>query len=65
MGLRIMQSRAGMIGGTLAIERNAGGGTSVTVAAPNRTVRHKTEPPSCPQKIRRPKNGCSSLTTTR
>jgi two-component system, LuxR family, sensor kinase FixL len=39
MGLRIMQSRAGMIGGTLAIERNAVGGTSVTVAAPNGTAR--------------------------
>jgi PAS domain S-box-containing protein len=35
MGLRIMQSRAGMIGGTLAIGRNAGGGTSVTVTARN------------------------------
>jgi two-component system, LuxR family, sensor kinase FixL len=32
MGLRIMQSRAGMIGGTLAIERNTAGGTTVTVA---------------------------------
>ncbi|HEV2436712.1 MAG TPA: PAS domain S-box protein [Verrucomicrobiae bacterium] len=42
MGLRIMRSRAGMIGGTLAIERNAVGGTSVTVAAPNGTVRQKT-----------------------
>ncbi len=42
MGLRIMQSRAGMIGGTLAIGRNAAGGTSVTVAAPNGTVRLKT-----------------------
>jgi len=42
MGLRIMQSRAGMIGGTLAIERNAVGGTSVTVAAPNGIVRQKT-----------------------
>ncbi|MGH7992305.1 MAG: PAS domain S-box protein [Limisphaerales bacterium] len=42
MGLRIMQSRAGMIGGTLAIERNAAGGTRVTVAAPNGTVRQKT-----------------------
>lgn len=42
MGLRIMQSRAGMIGGTLAIERNAAGGTSVTVAAPNGTIRPKT-----------------------
>jgi nitrate/nitrite-specific signal transduction histidine kinase len=37
-----MQSRAGMIGGTLAIERNAVGGTSVTVAAPSRIVRQKT-----------------------
>ena len=42
MGLRIMQSRAGMIGGTLAIERNAVGGTSVTVAAPSGIVRQKT-----------------------
>ena len=42
MGLRIMQSRAGMIGGTLAIERNAAGGTSVTVAAPGRIARQKT-----------------------
>ncbi len=42
MGLRIMQSRAGMIGGTLAIERNATGGTSVTVAAPGGTARQKT-----------------------
>ena len=33
MGLRIMQSRAGMIGGTLNVERNAAGGTSVTVTA--------------------------------
>lgn len=44
MGLRIMQSRAGMIGGTLAIERNAAGGTSVTVAAPNSITRQKTNP---------------------
>jgi len=35
MGLRIMQSRAGMIGGTLTIERNAAGGTSVFCSAPN------------------------------
>ncbi len=42
MGLRIMQSRAGMIGGTLAIERNAVGGASVTVMAPNGTARQKT-----------------------
>jgi PAS domain S-box-containing protein len=42
MGLQIMQSRAGMIGGTLTIERNAVGGTSVTVAAPIGTARQKT-----------------------
>jgi two-component system sensor kinase FixL len=42
MGLQIMQSRAGMIGGTLAIERNAVGGTSVTVVAQNGTARQKT-----------------------
>lgn len=30
MGLRIMQSRASMIGGTLSVERNAAGGTTVT-----------------------------------
>jgi len=35
MGLRIMQFRTGMIGGTLTIERNAGGGTSVICSAPN------------------------------
>ena len=40
MGLRIMQSRTGMIGGTLTIERNAGGGTSVICSAPN----HSTPP---------------------
>ena len=34
MGLRIMQSRAGMIGGTIAIEPNTGGGTNVTCAMP-------------------------------
>ena len=44
MGLRIMQSRAGMIGGTLTIERNAGGGTSVIVAAPNGIRRQKRTP---------------------
>ena len=38
MGLRIMQSRTGMIGGTLTIERNAGGGTSVICSAPNNSV---------------------------
>jgi two-component system CheB/CheR fusion protein len=44
MGLRIMQSRAGMIGGTLAFERNADGGASVTVTAPTATDRQKTSP---------------------
>jgi PAS domain S-box-containing protein len=34
MGLRIMQSRIGMVGGTLVIERNPGGGTSVAGTAP-------------------------------
>ncbi len=41
MGLRIMQSRMGMIGGTLAIERNAGGGASVICSAP-----YNSTPPS-------------------
>ncbi|MGD0744341.1 MAG: PAS domain S-box protein [Verrucomicrobiota bacterium] len=35
MGLRIMRLRTGMIGGTLTIERNAGGGASVICSAPN------------------------------
>jgi two-component system, LuxR family, sensor kinase FixL len=43
MGLRIMQSRAGMIGGTLVFGRNAGGGASVTVSAPSRTPREKPD----------------------
>jgi two-component system, LuxR family, sensor kinase FixL len=34
MGLRIMQSRAGMMGGTLAIEPNTTRGVSVTVSVP-------------------------------
>jgi signal transduction histidine kinase len=42
MGLRIMQSRVGMIGGTLSIERNASGGARVTVTAPHATARQKT-----------------------
>ncbi len=42
MGLRIMQSRAGMIGGTLTIERNAGKGVSVICAAPNNPA-HKAK----------------------
>lgn len=36
MGLRIMKSRVGMMGGTLAIETNPGGGTSVICSVPNR-----------------------------
>ena len=36
MGMRIMQSRAGMIGGTLAVERIGTGGVIVTCAVPNR-----------------------------
>lgn len=36
MGLRIMQSRAGMIGGTIAVERNTNGGVSILCAVPNR-----------------------------
>ncbi len=35
MGLRIMQSRAGMIGGTLAIEAGAAGGVLIICTAPN------------------------------
>lgn len=35
MGLRIMKFRAGMIGGTLTIERNAEGGVLVMCSAPN------------------------------
>ena len=34
MGLRIMQSRIGMVGGTLVIERNPDAGTSVVCTAP-------------------------------
>lgn len=34
MGLRIMHSRAGMIGGTIAIERNSGGGMDVICSVP-------------------------------
>jgi PAS domain S-box-containing protein len=39
MGLRIMQSRVGMIGGTLAIERNGAGGASVICSAPRPAAR--------------------------
>ena len=36
MGLRIMQTRIGMVGGTLTVERNSGGGTSVLCTAPKK-----------------------------
>jgi two-component system, LuxR family, sensor kinase FixL len=42
MGLRIMQSRAGMIGGTIAIERKRSGGMSVTCAVPQNSPSQKT-----------------------
>ena len=37
MGLRIMQTRIGMVGGALTIERNPGGGTTVSFAAPKKS----------------------------
>lgn len=43
MGLRIMQYRAGIIGGSLAIQREPSGGTSVTC-----TVPLSPNAPSCP-----------------
>ena len=36
MGLRIMQTRIGMVGGTLTIEQNAKGGVSVICSAPKK-----------------------------
>jgi two-component system CheB/CheR fusion protein len=36
MGLRIMQTRIGMVGGTLTVERQADAGTSVIFAAPKK-----------------------------
>ena len=41
MGLRIMKSRAGMMDGTLTIERNPAGGTSVICSVPNRPAHKK------------------------
>jgi len=41
MGLRIMQSRASMIGGAMAIEPNAKGGVSVTCAVPEDRIAQK------------------------
>ena len=43
MGLRIMQSRAGMIGGTLSVEKNAAGGVTVICSAPNPTAKKPTK----------------------
>jgi signal transduction histidine kinase len=34
MGMRIMQSRAGMIGGSLSIEKDPAGGTVVACSVP-------------------------------
>lgn len=42
MGLRIMQSRAGMIGGAMAIEPNAKSGVSVTCSIPQDRIVSKT-----------------------
>jgi PAS domain S-box-containing protein len=41
MGLRIMQSRAGMIGGAIAMERNNSGGMSVICAVPQNSPPQK------------------------
>jgi PAS domain S-box-containing protein len=49
MGMRIMRSRAGMIGGTLTVERNLSGGTTVICAAPLPAPNH-TVPPNGHQK---------------
>ena len=43
MGLRIMQFRAGMIGGKLTVERNAHGGVLVMCSAPNSTAANRVE----------------------
>ncbi len=48
MGLRIMQSRAGMIGGTLVIERSASGGVRVTCSAPWHPPEKTPRPAQCP-----------------
>ena len=39
MGLRIMQYRAGMIGGATMVERDLEGGTSVTCSVPNASLK--------------------------
>jgi two-component system sensor kinase FixL len=40
MGLRIMQTRIGMVGGTLTIERQPAGGTGVIFTAPKKPLNH-------------------------
>ena len=62
MGLRIMQSRAGMMGGTLAIERNPGGGVSVICSVPVEVPRPENKYHHGPK---HPANNCSSWTITR
>jgi signal transduction histidine kinase len=44
MGLRIMQYRAGMIGGTLAVQRDANGGTSVICSLQTTGNANREEP---------------------
>jgi signal transduction histidine kinase len=41
MGLHIMQSRAGMIGGRFAVERNAAGGVVIMCSVPKRAMSAK------------------------
>jgi len=63
MGLRIMQYRAGIIGGTLIIQRESSGGTTVACsvrihrpkAATSESARHETKKPSRPRARRAPK----------
>jgi signal transduction histidine kinase len=38
MGMRIMRYRASVIGGSLAVSRNAEGGTTVRCSVPNRLI---------------------------
>jgi PAS domain S-box-containing protein len=44
MGLRVMQYRAGVIGGTLELGQNAAGGTTVTCSVSNTLLNHQTNP---------------------
>jgi PAS domain S-box-containing protein len=47
LGLRIMQHRAGVIGGTLQIGPSQGGGTTVTCTLPRSNGNDKKEPGDC------------------